>query len=126
MDVFWKMLKKMFKDEEDEEPVMVKYEENVDYIFQKYGEQVTGMVLLKEPYDGVFFYFGGIKYDQVGEVNTLHFEYTIVDSGIWTVEELQDDKEFHTMMGDILTGFLTEEVLNGQIRKDNPKESDSQ
>ena len=43
-------------------------------------------------------------------VARVHFDYTLVETGDFTFDELTEDKELHKIMGDILTEILWSKV----------------
>ena len=56
-----------------------------------------------------------------GELARLQFGYTIVHPGNHNIDDLTNDEQLHTIMGDILTNILTAQS-NEQIRTDYSKE----
>ncbi len=107
-------------------PKMLK--ESVDYSFVNFdNSDLTGIVLLKEPFQGVVYHYGRARVVEQGELAKLEFGYTIVNSGKHDPDELQSDPEFHTMMGDILTQILAEKAQQDEsVRTDDFEESDLQ
>ncbi len=103
-------------------------EENVDYSFVNFEDtDLTGIVLLKEPFDGVVYHYGRARVVEQGELAKLEFGYTIVSPGKHDPDELQKNEEFHTMMGDILTLILQERAPQDEsVRTDDFEESDLQ
>lgn len=104
----------------------VKYQRNLDFQFlPSDDDKITGIGILRGKYAGVLYHYGQAKVLEEGEFARLTFSYTIIHTPNFTVHELQNDSEFHTMIGDILTEILTEQV-NEETRNHNSEESDFQ
>ena len=100
--------------------------EGKDFKFVDFtNSDITGIQVISGKYAGVVYHYGGVRVKEHGELATLEFGYTIVHSGEHDIDALQNDEEFSTMMGDILTEILTKQV-NEQTRKNNPEEPDLQ
>jgi len=88
---------------------------------------VTGVEILKGKYKGVIYHYTGARVLQEEPLPRLQFAYVIVDSGTHDTESLENDDEFVTMLGDILTNILTNEAdYNESFRALNSKEPDLQ
>ena len=104
----------------------VKYKESVDYQFiPSDDEQITGIGILKGKYAGVLYHYGKAKVIEEGEFARLYFDYTIEHTPTFSVHDLTNDQEFHTMIGDILTDILLTQS-NETIRNNHPQEFDIQ
>ncbi len=104
----------------------MKYQRNLDFQFlPSDDDKITGIGILRGKYAGVLYHYGQAKVLEEGEFARLTFSYTIIHTPNFTVHELQNDSEFHTMIGDILTEILTEQV-NEETRNHNSEESDFQ
>jgi hypothetical protein len=103
-------------------------EENVDYQFVDFEDsEITGIRLLMKEYLDVVYHYNKVRVkEEVGiDMARLEFGYTLVNLGEQTQEALQDDENFHTILGDILTHILLTQQ-NEQTRTDNPQEPDLQ
>lgn len=104
----------------------VGYKEGIDYEFiQSDDDQITGIGILKGEYAGVLYHYGKAKVIEEGEFARLYFDYTIEHTPNFTVHDLTIDKEFHTMIGDILTDILMKQS-NETIRNHDSQEPDIQ
>ena len=56
----------------------------------------------------------------------LQFSYTTLHPGEYDIDELQNDQDFVTLMGDILTEIMLAKVDNESTRTNNPQELDLQ
>lgn len=103
-------------------------EENKDYSFVNFeNTDLTGIVLLKEPFEGVLYHYGRARVVEQGELAKLEFGYTIVSPGKHDIDELQNNAEFHIIMGDILTLILAEKAHQDEsVRTDDFEEPDLQ
>lgn len=100
--------------------------EGVDYKFIDFTDsELTGIQVLKGEYAGVVYHYGKVRVKEQGEMGVLEFGYTIVNPGKHDIDALQNDDEFVTIMGDILTEILTRQE-NEQIRKDHSEEFDNE
>jgi hypothetical protein len=99
------------------------FEEGIDYEFVEIDEvDVSAVRLLQGNYKGVVYCYGGASVKEEGEGARLQFDYIIVDPGIYLLEDLTNDQEFHIMIGDILVEMITVEGKNEQIRNNNSQE----
>ena len=105
---------------------LVMYKEDIDYQFiPSDDEQITGIGILKGKYAGVLYHYGKAKVIEEGEFARLYFDYTIEHTPTFSVHDLTNDQEFHTMIGDILTDILLKQS-NETIRNHDPQEFDIQ
>ena len=89
----------------------MKYKHNEDFqLIQSDDNKITGIGILKGKYAGVLYHYGQAKIVEEGEVARMVFDYTLINTGDFTLHELQTDEEFHTMIGDILTEILMEKA----------------
>lgn len=83
--------------------------ENVDFRFINFNDSdLTGIELLMPEYSGVLYHYGKTKIVEEGMGAVLKFAYTIVHSGKHNIDELNEDENFHIIMGDILSYILCE------------------
>jgi superfamily II DNA/RNA helicase len=101
------------------------FEEGIDYEFVQIDNvDVSAIRLLKGNYKDVVYCYGGASVKEEGEAARLQFDYIVVDPGIYLLEDLTKNQEFHTMIGDILVEMITVEGKNEQIRNNNSQEFD--
>lgn len=104
----------------------LKYLHNVDFQYLSDEEdKIVGISILRGKYAGVIYRYGTAKVIEEGEFARLSFSYTILNSSKFTSQDLQNDEDFHTMIGDILTEILTEQE-NEKTRNNNFEELDIQ
>ena len=104
----------------------MKYKHNEDFqLIQSDDNKITGIGILKGKYAGVLYHYGKAKIVEEIEVARVIFDYTLINTGDFTLHELQTDEEFHTMIGDILTEILLEKS-DEETRNYNFKEFDIQ
>ena len=104
----------------------MKYLINEDFQFLPSDDnKITGIGILKGKYAGVLYHYGKAQVIEEGELARLTFSYTIIHTPTFTVHELQNDEEFHTMIGDILTEILTEKA-HEKTRNNDSEELDFQ
>lgn len=94
---------------------------NKDYEFHNLVDSdLTGIRLLTGEYREVIYLYGRVGIEEKGVIASLQFDYSVIHPGNHTIESLQSDEEFVTIIGDILRELL----INGQTRTINPEESD--
>jgi hypothetical protein len=107
---FWKREKKLLK-------------EGDDYIFiDSPDKKVTAIKLIKGKYENVVYHYHRARVKEEGEIARLEFGFTILYSGSHDIDELTNDDEFSTIMGDILTSILLAQDHNDKIRSDHSQE----
>ena len=100
--------------------------EGEDYKFIDFtNSDITGIMILKGDYAGVVYHYGKVRVKERGEFATLEFGYTLVNSGKHDIDLLQNDDNFVTIMGDVLSEILTKQE-NETIRNNDPEEFDLQ
>lgn len=87
-----------------------KYQVNEDFHFlsSEEDDSITDIGILKGKYAGVVYQYGKAKIVEEGSFARLAFDYTIINSSSFDTNDLQNDEEFVTMIGDILTEILLE------------------
>jgi hypothetical protein len=109
---FWKNWKKM------KTPL-----EGVDFDFHKIEDSdLTGIKLLNGKYRDITYYYGVVKIQEQGELATVNFEFRVLESTIYTEEQLQKDAEFVTLLGEI----LTEIIINQSVKHDTTRNNDTE
>lgn len=94
---------------------------NKDYEFYNLVDSdLTGIRLLTGDYREVIYLYGRVGIEEKGAIASLQFDYNVINPGNHTIESLQSDDKFVTIIGDILRELL----INGQTRTINPEESD--
>ena len=100
--------------------------EGVDYHFFDFKDSdITGIELLMKEYQGVIYHYQKARVVEEGEFARLQFGYTIVQPGEHDIDDLTNDDNLHTIMGDILTTLL-ETQANEQTRTDDNQKFDLQ
>ena len=104
----------------------MKYQINKDYQFiQSDDDRITGVGILKGKYTGVLYHYGKAQIVEDDGFAKMIFDYTIVHTPYFSVNTLLKDKEFHEMIGDILTQILLEKT-NEETRNNDSEELDIQ
>lgn len=93
------------------------------YKFVNYQENATCLEITAGKYAGVIYSYGTVKFSQEFGLPKLSFGFDILYSGEYDLITLQNDQDFVTIMGDILTEIIIE---NEPIRTNNSEESDLQ
>jgi hypothetical protein len=105
---------------------LVMYKEGIDYQFiRSDDDRITGIGILKGKYAGVLYHYGLARIVEEELVAKMQFDYTIVTSPSIPFDDLMEDQEFHTMIGDILTEILLTQS-NETIRNSDTQEFDIQ
>jgi hypothetical protein len=92
----------------------------VDYnYFDSDDKNITGIHIIKGKFKDVLYHYHKVRVVEEGEIARLQFGYTIVDSGSHDPDELTNDEEFSTIMGDILTTILQAKIKDEEIRSHN-------
>ena len=100
--------------------------EGKDYRFIDFtNSDITGIQILQGEFAGVVYHYGKARVQEAGEFAKLQFGYTLVHSGEHDIDELQNNEEFVTIMGDILTEILINQH-NEPTRTFNTEEPDLQ
>lgn len=89
------------------------YEENVHYSFIEIENvDVSAIKILCGKYTDVVYCYGAASVNEEGVAAMLRFDYIIIESGNYSTEQLTEDEEFHTMIGDILVEMIAIEGQN--------------
>lgn len=98
-------------------------EEGKDFRFLDFKDSdITGIELLTPEYLGVVFHFGKVRIEEHEDEARVTFGYTLVYPGEnWDIDDLNEDKEFHSIMGEVLNYILMtqsklEEINAGNYR----------
>jgi hypothetical protein len=78
-----------------------------------------------DKYKGVIYHYQKVRVVEEGAIARLQFGYTLVHPGEHDIDDLTNDENLHTIMGDILTTIL-ETRANEQTRTDDNQEFDLQ
>ena len=81
----------------------------------------TWVEITSGKYSAVIYSYGRVKFSDEFGIPKLSFSYTIMNSGQYNLETLQNDQEFVTIMGDILTEII---IKNEPTREIDIEESD--
>jgi hypothetical protein len=100
--------------------------EGEDYKFVDFTDSdITGIMILKGDYAGVVYHYGKVRVKEQGEFATLEFGFTLINSGKHDIDLLQNEDNFVTIMGDILSEILMKQA-NEPTRNHDPEEFDLQ
>lgn len=103
------------------------YKEGVDYELMDIEDTtITGVRLLLDKYRDIVYCYGGANVQELDGIAKLKFDYIIIESSNHSEEELREDAEFHTILGDILVEMITVGDKNESTRKDDTEEFDLQ
>jgi hypothetical protein len=100
------------------------FEENIDYVFVDIQDaDVNAIRLLRGKYKDVVYCYGAASVNEECGLARLKFDYIIVDPGTYVLDDLTNDEEFHTMIGDMLVEMITVQGQNEQTRNNDSEES---
>jgi hypothetical protein len=98
------------------------FEELIDYDFVDIPDSdVNAIRILKGNYKDVVYCYGTASVNEEGDMAKLKFDYIIIDTGTYDLQDLTNDEQFHTMIGDILVQMITLEGANESSRNNNSK-----
>lgn len=104
----------------------MQYKEGREYRFTDLDESdITAIELLLDNYENVVYHYHQARVVEEGDIARLQFGYTILSSGNHDIDTLNEDAQFQTIMGDILSHLLIA-IKDEQIRTDNSKKLDLQ
>ena len=105
---------------------MKKPQYEVDYVLIDSDDRTkTGVGIKTGKYAGVLYHYKQARLTEEGEFARMTFSYTIVSSPRISIDELTQDEEFHTFIGDILTEILMNQAAaNEKIRNYDSEEFD--
>jgi hypothetical protein len=73
--------------------------------------------LTGDHFPGVTYMYGEIKVREVGEEEAyVDFKYSLIDSGQFEEEELNDSEDFKNYIGAVLTNIIEEAFENGKYK----------
>jgi hypothetical protein len=115
METLWNILTRWKK------PKMLK--EGTDYTFVNSDNgNVTGVYMLQGKYKGVLYHYHKARIVEEGALARLQFGFTIIDPGTHDPDELTNDQEFSTIMGDILQTILLAKIENEKTGNNDSQE----
>jgi hypothetical protein len=101
-----------------------KKSKRVEYRFQQSPiDDSTWVEITSGKYAGVIYSYGFVKIDHEIGIPKLNFNYNVIHFGNFKTNDLFNNEEFVTVMGDILTEIIIE---NEPTRNNNPEELDLQ
>ena len=106
-------------------------EVDVDYKFRDdlpmADDETIRIELLKEPYAGVVYFYTGVGFheDEEGTPH-LRFGYHVIERPLDITDEMLDDVEFKTLLGDIVVSLFIEGSSKNEFGNDDPEEFDSE
>lgn len=99
METLWETLKFWKKPK--------RFKEKIDYEFYDFEDSdLRGIRILRGKYSQVLYYYTSAGITEEGMGARLKFGYQIVKSGEHDRKALENDEEFVTMLGDILTHII--------------------
>ena len=106
-------------------PMRYEQDKHFKYVDITNGDETkTAIVLLIPGYeDVVYLYHQARVAEELGGLAKLEFGYTILNPGEHDIDELQNDQEFVTIMGDLLTQIIIDKETY-EARNNNPEEPD--
>lgn len=95
--------------------------EGIDYVFMDRdgAEQVSAIRIITGRFEGVIYHYGKVEVAEESKP-TVKFEYFIDDEGTFEIKELQNNKKFDTLMGDILVSIFDTNILKKEKEIDEP------
>ena len=108
----------------------MKFKEGRDYTFIDINremddgeiDKITGIGILKGKYKGVVYHYHKARVIEEGALARLQFGFSIVSSGEHDIDLLQNDTEFVTIMGDLLTEIMLAKANDEQNRTNDSQE----
>ena len=99
---------------------------NVDYVLIDSDDGTkTGVGIQTGEFAGVLYHYGKVRLSEEDDFARMTFSYTIVSSPRIPIDDLIQDENFHTFIGDILTEILmNQERANEKIGNYDPEEFD--
>lgn len=85
------------------------------------GRNATGIELFIKGYEGVLYHYQEARVVEEGEFGRLQFGYTLLEPGEHSFDELQNDENFVTIMGEILTQVLLKKIDDETGKNDSKK-----
>lgn len=93
------------------------------YKLENFEDAITIIEITSGKYSGVTYSYGKVKFSDEFGMPKLSFGYKIIHSGRYTLDQLQEDQEYVTIMGDILMELI---IKNESSRKNYSEEPDLQ
>jgi len=105
---------------------MKKPQHEIDYVLIDSDDKTkTGVGIKTGKFAGVLYHYGKARITEEETHARMSFSYTIISSPVIPIDELIQNEEFHTLIGDILTEILmSQERANEEIRINNTEEFD--
>ena len=99
--------------------------ETIDYEFidNDGSMKVTSIKILKGKFEGVIYHYGKVEVIDE-EPPRVKFDYFIDSPGKFEFKDLQSNKKFHTMMGDILVSIFDTNILKKEKELDDTTGTD--
>jgi len=95
-------------------------EENVDFRFVDFKDSdITGIELLVDQFNGVVYHYTNAAVAEEDGQAKLKFGYVLVHPADHDIDDLQQNPEFHKIMGDLLTYIITLKMEHNETRNDN-------
>ena len=122
MDLFYRKKNKMKLLPEKKWPI-----EGEDYGFVDADgvDKVTSIRILKGKFEGVIYHYGTIEVVEE-DPPRIKFDYFLDDPGKFEFKDLQSNKKFDTMMGDILVSIFDNNILKKKELDDEAGTDDTE
>ena len=86
--------------------------------------ETLAVELLVDKYKNILYYYQNAKVEEIENNAILSFDYCILNYEGHEHDDLKNDHEFKTLLGDILVELTATDKNNDQTRNDNTEESD--
>jgi len=105
---------------------MLKPQHNVDYDLSDSEDKTKTFITIKTgKFAGVVYHYKQARLTDEGEFGKMTFSYTLLASPKIDADDLIQDQEFHTFIGDILTEILmSQAAADEKTRNYDPEEFD--
>lgn len=101
--------------------------EAIDYEFVDNDgtKQITSIRILKGKFEGVVYHYGKVEVIEE-DPPRIKFDYFLDNSGKFEFKDLQSNKKFDTMMGDILVSIFDNNILKKKELDDEAGTDDTE
>jgi len=106
----------------------MKPQHDIDYVLMDSDDGTKTAVGIKTgKFAGVLYHYGQAKLTEEGDFARMTFSYTLISSPNISMDDLTQDQEFQTYIGDILTEILlSQAAANEKTRNYDSEEFDIQ
>jgi hypothetical protein len=101
----------------------MKPQHSIDYVLLDSDDKAkTAVGIQTGRFAGVLYHYGNARIEEEENFARMVFSYTIISTPKMPVEELMQDHEFQTFIGDILTDILMSQVEANEKARDYDSE----